>query len=144
MLWVAFVGGLAQALYGHIGSYRDVLYNARDLPAHPEEAGENEEAMRDPAAARDDIMDAYLLHILQVWNAERMQRGCACSSQNSDPHERWPTEQRRRPSNAADQCLSHTHSPPSTMALYRRIDASNPSAWFQQAPKRPRAYLARR
>ena len=60
-----------QALYGQVASYRDVLYTARDMPAHAEEAGEDERAAPDPTQTRDDVMDAYLLHVLQVSTCAR-------------------------------------------------------------------------
>ena len=55
-----------QALYSMVSTYRDVLYTARDLPAHPEEFHLEQNQAQPTATSRDDIMDAYLLHILQV------------------------------------------------------------------------------
>ena len=58
-----------RTLYGLLSSYRDVLYTSRALPGGEAEQGKAKLPPSQRPLPRDDVMDAYLLHALQVQSA---------------------------------------------------------------------------
>jgi hypothetical protein len=55
-----------RTLFGLLSSYRDVLYTARALPGSEARPGAAQLPLSQRPLPRDDVMDAYLLHALQV------------------------------------------------------------------------------
>lgn len=61
-----------RTLFGLLSSYRDVLYTARALPGGEARAGAAQLPPSQRPLPRDDVMDAYLLHALQVQSVTPM------------------------------------------------------------------------